>query len=355
MIRQICGAFACTLLAVAFTAPARAANGGAKAPASQPDRGAEEDVSKPVSAEDKPKVLREAIEQWRNKEYRKASVNLTRLINSSKKDELESLSTEAEKETQMPLADLAAEVHFENAKEQSKTGMIRLQYVTSYENEPLVKRIDEAYKKAIEEPFTPPATSRPGARTTRGEPRAEGREGDALRNVDRRLHRNEPGKAAEGGEPVPGEPAPPGTPAEGAGGGENATGLKIGEFMNNPKSFADRDHKPEECTAFAKHGSYAISLIDARLRLDATLRTNKEEKTKLLAEKKNLEELRRTVITSAHMTPLQRKRAEEMRQRQEQMKQRREQQPQRQRSQSSGRGSELERAIKRSTAGYGVQ
>ena len=356
MIQRVQSAVVCALLAAAMPAPARAANGEAKAPASQPDRSAEEDVSKPVSAEDKPKVLREAIEQWRNKEYRKASVNLTRLINSSKKDELESLSAEAEKETQMTLADLAAEVHFENAKEQSKTGMIRLQYVTSYENEPLVKRIDEAYKKAIKEPFTPAATSRPGARTTRSEPRAEGREGDALRNADRRLHRNEPGKAAEGGEPVPGEPAPPGTPAEGAGGGETAPGLKIGEFMNNPKSFADRDHKPEECTAFAKHVSYAISLIDARLRLDATLRTNKEEKTKLLADKKNLEELRRTVITAAHMTPLQRKRAEEMRQRQEQMKQRRDQQqPPRQRSQSSGRGNELGRLIKQSTGGYGVQ
>ncbi|HOW18877.1 MAG TPA: hypothetical protein PLC79_07555, partial [Phycisphaerae bacterium] len=257
---------------------------------------------------------------------------------------------EAEKEAQMPLADLAADVHFENAKEQSRTGAIRLQYVTAYENEPLVKKIDEAYKKALEEPCTPPPTSRPAGKTTRGEPRAEGREGDALRNVDRRLHRNEPGKAEDDREPAPAEPA------GGPGGGENATGIKISEFMNNPKSFADRDHRPDECTAFAKHVSYAISLLDARMRLDATLRTNKEEKTKLLADKKNLEELRRTVITAAHMTPAQRERAERMRKMQEERKQRQEQQRQpRQRSQSSGRGNELEHVIRRSTAGYGVQ
>ncbi|MGB9624936.1 MAG: hypothetical protein ACPMAQ_08745 [Phycisphaerae bacterium] len=350
MIRRVHGMVVCALLAAAMTGPAWAANGEAGAPASQPDRNAEDDVSKPVNAEDKPKVLREAIEQWRNKEYRKAGINLTRLINSSKKDELETLSAEAEKETQMPLAELAAETHFENAKEQSKTGMIRLQYVTSYENEPLVKRIDEAYKKAIEEPFTPPPTTRPERKTTRGEPREEGREGDALRNVDRRLHRNEPGKAENEREPAPAESA------GGTGGAAIATGLKISEFMSNPKAFANRDHRPDECAAFARHVSYAISLLDARLRLDATLRTNKEEKTKLLTDKKNLEELRRTVITTAHMTPAQRERAERMRKMQEEKKQRQEQQRQpRQRSQSSGRGNELERVIKRSTAGYGVQ
>lgn len=318
MIRRAFGALLFAMAAAVMAVPAgvwAAEETAGKPASSQPDRSDEEDMRKPLKPEDKPKVLGEAIEQWRTKEYRKASINLTRLINNSKKDELESLSETAQKDAQMPLADLAAEVHLENAREQSKTGALILRYVTSYENEPLVKKIDEAYKKATTEAFVPPPASRPAGKTV-----ADGKTDEK----------------AEG--------SPPDAPEA------NLTPLMISAYMNNPKSFSDRPSQPEECTAFARHISYAISLLDAKNRLDPSLRTDKEAKKKIAEEKKQLDELRRVVLTSAHMTPAMRERQEQIRKLQEERKNKRS--PSSPRS-SSPKRSELDRRFRQGAGAAG--
>jgi hypothetical protein len=369
MIRRIPGVFTCGLLAVAMAAPTGALAAEpteAKTPATQAERRPEDDLNKPLKTEDKPRLLSEAIQQWRDKEYRQAGITFTRLINGSRKDELEALSAAAEKEAQMPLAELAADAHIEAAKkEQSKSGAISIRHVTPYEKDTLAKKIDELYGKALAEPISATPASQAAGTPAGGESGAaappeanadgKGNDNKGLHDANRRLHRGQPGGTGAIGRGERAAPGQPGgqPPAEGA--APSIAPVAINEFLNNPKEFSRRDTTPQQCAAFTKHISYAISLGSAKLQFDASLRTNKEEKTKLAEAKKKMTELRAIVEASARMTPAQRARMEQMRQRQEQMKQRKEQQPQRPPSGQPGPRSDLERAIRRSAGGYGVQ
>ncbi len=273
-----------------------------------------EQAVKQTTVEDLPEPLREVVQQWQSRKYRQAAVGFSKLINSSSPEQLQKLSKEAEAATEKSLAELAADAHIEAAREKTKGGAIRLEYVTAYENEPLVRRLKELFEAALDEPILPPEPkvrlggrpSRAGTRNDKEEANEKGddkEDGDRNEKAEHKDRRGEGRTSGSEGRTGPARrrgPALSETPMPGP--------LRINDNLDDPRMFDGGNATSEQYAAFLRHISYAESLLNERLRFDASLRTDKKAKADLTEKKKALENLQKEVQTVSRLSPPQRER-----------------------------------------------
>jgi len=265
----------------------------------------------PAVIDDKSAYLAQAIEKYKQKEFRLAGAMLSKLINACKPAELEKLSAEAQQQTNLELAALAADAHVESAVSRARGGPFRLEFVTRYEAEALAKKLEAAYDRTVQEPYAPPAEEKAGGARPRGAAQDPGQE--VLRGD------------------VPLDAVAPGQPT-----GAGSVGPRIADWLERPREF---DAEPELAKGFERHVALAIGLLDERIRTDPGIRKDKDTLTKLRDDRRKLEQLRLTAAGRARGIGLSKEQLEQLRHRQEEMKRRQEETRQRSGERSTDRSS----------------
>ena len=265
-----------------------------------------------LSADERHQILTTALARWKKHDYAVAGAYLSRLINSSPREQLPELSAEIERKLDVSLADLAAEAHLRAAIENTKGHGVRLQFVTEYEKPALIPRLIDAYEDALTQESRvkpsrhrgPPRKAR--SKTRRGRPPAT-RPADRLDEGNapaaERPNRSEPGRA-----------------------------YAIADYLDRPREF---DGNKEDARAFARQIRYAMGLLAERMRLDAEIKQSRTLRADLMGDKKRLLTLHKAVLARAGgaMTPQEQQAQQaEIRQWQEQFRKATQQEQQRQQS-----------------------
>jgi len=238
----------------------------AGAPGLQPDPA---DVSMP----ERQAQLASAIAKWKGKNYTAAGTTLSRLINTSSPPQLALLSAAVKRELSMSLADLAAQVHFRAALNESKGPAIHLRYVTPYERPALVQLLTVAFEAAMQREVCPTV----------------GGSGSPAR------------QAAAGGRDAP-RALPPATVPAGTrpAAGPADPSRTITHWLDRPKEF---DADPPTAKAMLGHLYYTNSLLSERIRYDPAVRTDPSLRPALEQDKQRLAQLIEAVVARAGGAP----------------------------------------------------
>ena len=194
---------------------------------------------------DKLAYMHEAVKKWKSNDAQGAGIALSRLINNCNGTELQQLSADVERETEMPLAELAAEAHFLAAQRAAKGGAVHLYYVTAYELPQLIHRLSDAFDTALQEPVQPNPQNPP-------------------KMVAAKVGASQPATEA------------------------NQNRIKIAAWIDQPDALSVL---PAEAAALFRQIQYANSLLAERVRFDADMRKDRSLKSSLLEQRIRLNTL----------------------------------------------------------------
>jgi hypothetical protein len=302
-----------------------------------------------IQIEDKPAFLDEAMTRWENEDYHVAGTALMRLIATSSRGELASLSGQVEKRLEISLAELAADAHLQAALKRARGRSVQLQYVTEYEKPFLIPMLEEAYRQALEAEVTAPTAERSRERGPRLIPK-QGPDSLAIRRPGEApeaatgggLRSGEPGGGTtvagrrpahgRGGHPGRDNPQSRGPDRDAADPGREAGAASMPAEASDAASTAlaapgarvidwlDRvgeyDRTPAEAAAMAVQIYHASSLLNERMRLDPELRKNQALRAELTRDRVRLANLLKTVRARAggSLTPQEREDMDRQRQ-----------------------------------------
>jgi hypothetical protein len=231
--------------------------------------------------------------------------------------ELQSFSAIVQERLKLSLAELAATAHFKAALDQARGRAVNVQYVTEYEKPALIPMLEEAYERAItmqvgvsdggdgesdpeadagDERGRPAAgqAPRPSAAGRAGV-RGRGPRGGPTRGMYREVGDREARAAMErGGNPPPARE----NGEEEAGSKEPASrpAMNIKSWLDRPTEF---NGNRAASAAMEIQIYHARSLLSERIRLDPQVRTDKDLKEQLTADRVRLDALLKAVKARA--------------------------------------------------------